>query len=187
MKLYLVRHGQTINNVNHIIGGNNDFPLTELGIKQAHEVAERLDDIDAIYSSALNRAKITAEIIGEHKGVKPKVCSELNEIDFGDFKGLTFAEVKEKYYDEYMTFRNDFSNFQAPNGESVEQVKERIKSIYEILLHGHFDDTVAIVAHQIVIRAFVDLIFNIPDLPIRLTNTGFITILINEDYKTFVC
>src|SRR5215216_4004089 len=74
--LYLVRHGRTLGNVQGILVGSTDVPLDELGIQQAHLVGERLAtavQADMLLSSPLQRARMTAEIIGRQMGLTPRI------------------------------------------------------------------------------------------------------------------
>ena len=88
MKLYIVRHGETDNNLNGIIQGIIDTPLNETGIKQAMELKEKLKDVkfDLVITSPLQRAKLTAEIINDNKA--EIICDkQIIERNTGDFEG----------------------------------------------------------------------------------------------------
>lgn len=96
--LYLIRHGETEWNRDHIIMGHKDSPLTAQGLEQAHELCEALAPIrfSALYSSDSPRAKKTAEIV-KGKRVLPITDSfRLRERNSGPFEGMTRTEFLKK-------------------------------------------------------------------------------------------
>ena len=99
MKLYVVRHGQTDNNLNGIIQGISNTPLNDYGRKQASELKEKLNDIsfDLILSSPLQRAKETAEIINNNK-TKIIIDNRLIERNTGDFEGKKYNTYNHEIY-----------------------------------------------------------------------------------------
>jgi broad specificity phosphatase PhoE len=94
--LLLVRHGETDWNAERRFQGHADVPLNERGREQAQALAEQLtgEAIDAIYSSDLSRALVTAEIVGSRLGVPVIVDPDLREVDVGAVEGLTFEESR---------------------------------------------------------------------------------------------
>src|SRR3569623_193897 len=99
-ELLLVRHGETDWNAEGRLQGHTDRPLNDHGRRQAKEVAERLagEGADAIYASDLLRAKETAEIVGERRGVPVVVDADLREKNWGNWEGLTGDERVEVEY-----------------------------------------------------------------------------------------
>ena len=95
VKLWLVRHGRTAWNSEGRIQGQTDLPLDELGWQQAQLVAVRLKNIAvaAIYSSPLQRARQTAEMIGAALNLPITFDDRLKEYDFGAVSGLTWTDV----------------------------------------------------------------------------------------------
>lgn len=92
--LLLVRHGETDWNAEGRLQGQTDRPLSDYGRRQARRLAEELEDEDlaAIYSSDLARARETAEIVGERLGLQVVVDPDLREKDWGTWEGLTAVE-----------------------------------------------------------------------------------------------
>ena len=92
--LLLVRHGETDWNADGRLQGQTDRPLSEFGRKQARRLADELADeqLEAIYSSDLSRARETAEIVGERVGVPVVLDPELREKNWGTWEGLTAVE-----------------------------------------------------------------------------------------------
>ena len=97
VKLYLIRHGETTHNVNHIWGGNPE--LTEEGERQAREITEYLKSVKykIIYHSPRKRAVKTAEIIAESSDIKLVKVAELTEMDYGRLEGLSIEESEKKF------------------------------------------------------------------------------------------
>lgn len=181
MKLYLIRHGEAENNVHHIIGGNTDHPLTELGKEQAATLDSRLGDVNVVFSSELQRARDTATILATARGLSPIVRSELNELDFGLFKGLTFAMAKEKYPKDFTVWIADWSKFKAPKGEYVGDVLDRLKVFYTYLVQNYKDSSIAVVAHQMTIRCLIQIVTGADGIRSRISNTGIVSFDINEN------
>ena len=161
-RLLLVRHGETALNSAQRYWGRTDVPLGDVGIKQAECLRERLKDekIDFVYSSTLVRAKDTASIIAEGRGLEITACPELKEIDFGKMEGLTFEEVKLLYPEVALRWRERDPNLVCPGGESLPEVEKRVKDFrYYLKRHGD-SDTVLIVAHSGVLRTLACQLLN---------------------------
>jgi broad specificity phosphatase PhoE len=92
--LLLVRHGETDWNAEGRLQGHTDRPLSDLGRRQARQLAGELasEELDAIYSSDLARARETAEIVGERLGLPVVLDPDLREKDWGTWEGLTSVE-----------------------------------------------------------------------------------------------
>lgn len=97
-RLLLVRHGQSEWNATGRWQGQEDPPLTELGEQQAHHAALALGVVDGVFSSTLERARVTAEVISSSLGVGPVVVlEELRERHAGEWQGLTRPEIDDLY------------------------------------------------------------------------------------------
>ena len=92
--LLLVRHGETDWNADGRLQGHTDRPLTDFGRRQARDLAAALagEDLTAIYSSDLTRARETAEIVAERLGLPVVLDRDLREKDWGNWEGLTAVE-----------------------------------------------------------------------------------------------
>ena len=166
MKIFLIRHGETDWNLKGKIQGSCDIELNETGIKQAEELSNKMVDknykFSKIYSSPQKRAIKTAEILSENTNVDCIVIEDLKEMNLGDWEGLAWSEVKEKYPLEYKEWFIKRRDTKIPNGESYEEMLERVlNSIYKIIDDNC--DNVVIVTHSAVIMS----------LQCYITNTAF--------------
>ena len=151
MKLLLVRHGETAGNVARTLQGPED-PLSELGRRQARELADHLarrGDIVAMYASPLTRALDTARAIEQKTGVAPIVREALAEIDVGDAAGLTFEGWAEQFPDQARQFREDGLGYTWPGGENGWDIAARTAAETDRILEDHRreDGAVILVSH----------------------------------------
>jgi 2,3-bisphosphoglycerate-dependent phosphoglycerate mutase len=161
--LILVRHGQSEFNAKNLFTGWADPPLTEFGIEEAHAVSGRLKALgiqfDAAFSSALQRARQTMEIILDQVG-GPKGYVEdaaLNERDYGDLTGLNKAEAASRWGEQQVRrWRRSYAEA-PPRGESLRDTAARALSFYlsHILPCVMRDETTLVVAHGNSLRALV--------------------------------
>ena len=149
MKLLLVRHGQTDWNLNQRFQGQSDVQLNEAGRQQATALAKRLahDHIDVLFTSDLQRAHGTANIIAAHHACKIRVDARLREINFGAWEGLTYDEIKQSDPATLAAWEADISTTAAPNGETLNQLTARVESFLNDLHSQHADQTILIAAH----------------------------------------
>jgi broad specificity phosphatase PhoE len=133
-RLLLVRHGQSEWNAVGRWQGQADPPLTELGRAQARAAARAVGGVDAVFSSDLQRAKQTADVIAESLGVGPVIADPgLRERDAGEWSGLTREEIHERYPgylpdDRHRTFAPgaDHSHRRPPGWESDDELLGRV-------------------------------------------------------------
>ena len=151
-KFYLVRHGQNEDNANGILNGHRDLPLTELGVGQAHEIADKIQEtgvvFDIVYSSPLQRAYKTAEIISDQLDLpKPKVLPALIERDFGIMTGQPYSRIVEMCAPNILQAEL-ITYFLSPAGaETFPQLLERAKKLLTDLTMGHQAGSILLVTH----------------------------------------
>lgn len=131
--IYLIRHGQTDQNVAWRIQGQRDFPLNETGIRQAEAARDALKELgisfDRVYSSPLSRAVRTAEIVtgadGDEASEAPEIILDdrLKEMDYGPYEGADLKNLPEALKE----FFSDFNRNPAPEG--VEQLPDLVKRL----------------------------------------------------------
>ena len=142
MTLYIVRHGETVANIESRIQGQNDSPLTGLGVAQAQAVADRLasESFTAVYSSDLGRARATAEIIASRHNLPVQTSDLLREARFGLVQDLTAEEFVERYPEQYRKWREDPVANRPPEAERLESVIRRCAAFLEQVRDKHKDD-----------------------------------------------
>src|SRR5687768_17379924 len=125
-QVVLIRHGETEWNRDQRIQGHLDVPLSERGLRQAERLAAWLAEEApaAVLSSDLRRARVTAEVLAA--GRVPVVLEpRIREGRFGSFEGLTTAEIREAFPEEFRAWREDAVRHRPPGGETLEDLQER--------------------------------------------------------------
>jgi alpha-ribazole phosphatase len=93
--------------------------------------------LSAVYSSDLNRASTSAEIIGRPHGLKPLIIPEFRERNFGIWEGMTFNEIKEQYPSEFKAWASNPLKHSPVNGESTMEVYERAIKALDAIINKH--------------------------------------------------
>src|SRR5579859_147783 len=152
----LLRHGQTPMSVQKRYAGRTDVPLTDAGLAQAAAAAKRLASarIDAIVASPLQRTVQTAEAVAAVTGLAVTTDEGFRETDFGDWDGLTFAEVRERWPAEMAAWLAD-PQVAPPGGESFAEVSERIIPALARVLAGRAGKRILVVSHVTPIKTLV--------------------------------
>lgn len=163
-RFYLIRHGETDWNKHNIVQGCIDTELNETGFEQAKKIAERLrkEKIDVIFSSTLKRAYMTANQIKVfHPDIPLKLTEKLNEINFGEWEGLNFDELEEKFSDEYKLWKEAPEKAAFPGEGSLYNVMQRVKSFFEEVFSMPYKNIV-IVTHGGIIKLSIIYLLELP-------------------------
>lgn len=158
MQIVLVRHGATDWNLEHRCQGSSDRDLSAVGLRQAEAIAALLreETIHAVYSSDLQRARRTAELIGEHHRLAVQIDRRIRELDHGNLEGLTFDQIKENFGDFLARWRSEPAELQVPGGERLVDVAERAwLGLNEIVTRHRESDTIVVVSHNFPIVGIV--------------------------------
>jgi broad specificity phosphatase PhoE len=149
--LVLIRHGETDWNVEARYQGQANPPLNEQGIAQAHQLADSLVDvgIDVIYSSPLQRALQTAQLLARHLEIPLREEPRLMEINQGEWQGLLRSEIEERYPEHFRWWLTVPWSVTPPGGESLEQVQARVDAALDDIVRRHPEECVGLVAHRI--------------------------------------
>lgn len=157
MRLYLIRHVQTVDNQKGCYCGQIETAISDEGYRQI----ERLSNIDFLrhiskaFVSPMKRTVQTAEAFCD----APIVIQELKEIHFGEMEGLTFKQVRDTFPREYQKMIEQGDDYQYPKGESLPQFCRRVQSgLQQILDRVQEEEEVAIVAHAGTIRVILSLL-----------------------------
>jgi probable phosphoglycerate mutase len=147
--LLLIRHGETAWNAEHRIQGHLDIPLSATGIRQAASLGERLADeaVTAVYSSELARAWLTAVPFAARLGLDIIPDSRLRERSFGVFEGLTSDEIACRHPEGFRLWRKRDPAWAMDDGESGQQLIDRVLSALDDIASRHRGETVAVVTH----------------------------------------
>ncbi|UCG79344.1 MAG: alpha-ribazole phosphatase [Nitrospirota bacterium] len=170
--VYLIRHGQTVDSEEKKYKGHIDVPLSKEGRGQAERLARYMSVLlangserpvlNAVYSSGLSRAIDTARIISRPFDIEPEEIEGLKERSFGKWEGMTFSEIQQEYPSEFSAWVSDPLSFSPVNGESTQDVNNRVMPVYSDILARHEGDNIAIIAHGGVNRIILCNILGIP-------------------------
>lgn len=169
IKLLLVRHGETVDNANHIMQGQTQGRLTDKGREQAAEVAERLskEHIDVFLSSDLQRSIDTCRIIAEPHHAEPVTTPLLRERDWGSFTGRYIPDLKTAVWPDDI--------------EPLDSLKDRARRFIEFVRISYPGQTVLAVGHGIINKAIQSVFYNkdMKDIP-PMTNAEVRTLMIGD-------
>jgi ribonuclease H / adenosylcobalamin/alpha-ribazole phosphatase len=166
--LLLVRHGQTEHTVAKVFSGSAgaDPPLTEAGRRQAKALAMALasrTEFAGIVSSPLRRAVETAEVVAETLGLPVRVDDGFAECAFGEWEGLTFAEVRERWPAALDGWLGSTA-VAPPGGESFDEVAERVRLARDKALARYAGRPVVVVSHVTPVKQLVRLALEAPPI-----------------------
>ena len=163
--LYLVRHGETVDNANHIMQGQTQGELNENGIAQAHEVSRKLaaESIDAFVSSDLKRSIDTCRIIAAPHGKDVVETPLLRERDWGGFTGLYIPDLKDKEWPDDI--------------ESLEQLQVRASCFLDFIRTQFPNMRVVAVGHGIINKAIQSVYHRLPMNEIKRMENAEVRIL----------
>ena len=148
-ELLLIRHGESVWNREGRVQGWLDPPLSDKGLQQAASLAERLRGwpLAAIYASPLERARVTAEMIGKAAEVRVTLDDRLREHRLGAIQGLTGSEIRAKYPEQFALAGRTNRWVPAPDEEPVTEFMERVRAAGDDVIARHAGQMVALVSH----------------------------------------
>ncbi|PHY09647.1 MAG: fructose-2,6-bisphosphatase [Nitrosarchaeum sp.] len=162
--IIFLRHGQAKNNVERILTGRTTgIPLTEKGIEQAQQTAKFLEqmNISVIYSSPIQRAKHTAEIVGKHNSIDVTIDDRLIELDMGKFTGLPYDDLFTSHGNVFMKFYNGELEIAHNGVETFSEVKKRVLGMVDHVIQNHHDENVVLVTHMDPIKAMLSTVVDL--------------------------
>ena len=160
MRLFLVRHPKPIG-AETICYGQSDLDVTnhDLNLTAAAVKALFVDKtINLLLSSPLTRCRKLADKLSDSLGIEPTIEDRLIEMDFGDWEGLRWDEIDQQAFEAWSA---NYVDQTAPGGESFGDVLHRVQNLLEDLKQQQLE-TIAIVAHAGVIRAFLAVVLELP-------------------------
>lgn len=194
-ELWLIRHGESIGNREQIYQGQNDLALSPLGHQQAALLAERLASLQevqpfsAIYSSDLQRAVQTALPTSQAIGLSVIERNGLREIDVGLWSGLTFADIQNRFPEEWAASYPVMDPDRVRGGgESYRQAQERVVQSLQGIVEDHLGERVLVFFHGGVMQAVLAHIMQLP-LPnkrfLQTANTSISRVRLSPDNGRF--
>jgi len=167
-KVLLIRHGQTEHSSRPQFRGRVDFALSDTGVAQARATSRRISSTSAwepsaVYSSPLRRCSVTAQIIAAPFGLAVQLVDGLNDIDYGEWQGLTRDEVKARWPERFEAWSHIPHLARIPGGEMLREVMARASGALRNILRRHPNETVVLVGHNSLNRT---IMLHALDLPL---------------------
>ena len=162
--MLLLRHGETPLSAEKRFSGRGDARLTEAGMSQARSLAVRVGEvpsIEAVVSSPLPRARQTADIVAEVLGLSVTEDDGFAETDFGEWEGLTLAEVGDRWPGELAEWLGS-TEVAPPGGESFAATAVRVRRSRDRVLRRHPAATVVVISHVTPIKTLLLLALDAP-------------------------
>jgi broad specificity phosphatase PhoE len=178
--IVLVRHGETTLNVAGHFRGRANPPLTDRGVEQARAVAQALVPWRplAVLASPRLRAQETAAAIGATVGRTPEVEARLDDIDYGQWTGLSRSEVAARWPEEYRRWLEAPEGLTLPGGESASDVVARMASIVEEVHTRGAGGTTVLVTHDVAIRLMLCRVLGSPLAAMHRIHTGLTSVTV---------
>lgn len=165
MRLILIRHAETGHNRDSRVQGQADVPLSELGERQAAALGAHLrrEQIAAVITSPLVRARVTAEAVASEHQMEVITEPDLMEMHVGEMEGLSTTEMRDRFPEflaEWVTERGPA--LEMPGGESLHQVQQRAWLVVERLRSMYAEQTVVLVSHNFVLSCLITRALDMP-------------------------
>jgi broad specificity phosphatase PhoE len=154
-RLYLVRHGTTVMNVQNRYRGRRDIPLDAQGYQDAVDAARRLSSVGvaAVYTGPLRRTIATAQIIADAAGVPDlRILHGLNNLDYGIWEGMTADEAASYEPEAHALYRTSPMEAVCPQGERLVDAQRRMVAALQLIGSRHPGEAVVAVTHAVMIR-----------------------------------
>ena len=186
--IIFLRHAQAENNTKRILAGRTDgVSPTKTGIQQAEQISEYLKplDISAIYSSPIERAKHTAEIVTKNSAIDVELDDRLTEIHMGKFTRMNYDDMFAKYGNIFLKFYENDPVIAEHEVETFPSVQKRILDMVDHVIKKHKNENVILVTHMDPIKS---ILANVMDLKPKtlfeliIANASF-TILTEQERK----
>ena len=189
--IIFLRHGQAENNTKKILAGRSPgVDLTQVGIQQAEQSGKMLEslNISAIYSSPIDRALQTAEIVGKHCDLEIINDDRLIELDMGKFTKMPYDQIFAKHGNVFLKFYEG-SNEVSENGvETFANVQKRVFDMVDFVVNKHKNQNVVLVTHMDPIKAMIGKTLSLkPEILFELIiANASLNIFKNHDQKFYL-
>ena len=162
--IIFLRHGQATNNTERILAGRTPgVPLTKTGIKQAKNTAKYLKplNISKIYTSPIERAQKTAEIVAKHNSIDYTIDNRLIEIDMGKFTGKPYDEIIASNGNVFLKFYQGETEIAHNGVETFAEVKKRVLDMIDFVTKEHPNQNVLLVTHMDPIKSMLSTVLDL--------------------------
>ena len=187
--IIFLRHAQAENNAKRILAGRTEgVHLTKTGIEQAEQIAKYLKplDISAIYSSPIERASHTAEIVAKNRSLEVVLDERLTEIDMGKFTRMNYDDMFAKYGNIFLKFYENDPVIAEHEVETFPQVQSRILNMVNHLVEKHKNENVILVTHMDPIKSMLSTVMDLrPKALFELIIANASLTIIKEQDKKF--
>ena len=162
--IIFLRHAQAENNTKRILAGRTEgVPLTKAGIEQAESIAKYLKplNISAIYSSPIERASHTAEIVAKNNSLDYELDDRLTEIEMGRFTRMNYDDMFAKYGNIFLKFYENDPVIAEHEVETFLEVQRRILDMVAHVVKKHKNENVILVTHMDPIKSMLSIVMDL--------------------------
>ena len=162
--IIFLRHAQAENNTKRILAGRTEgVHLTKAGIEQAESIAKYLKslDISAIYSSPIERASHTAEIVAKNNSLDYELDDRITEIDMGRFTRMNYDDMFAKYGNIFLKFYENDPVIAEHEVETFLEVQRRILDMVAHVVEKHKNENVILVTHMDPIKSMLSTVMDL--------------------------
>ena len=189
--IIFLRHGQAENNTKKILAGRSPgVDLTQVGIQQAKQSGKMLEslNISAIYSSPIDRALQTAEIVGNHCDLEPVIDDRLIELDMGKFTKMPYDEIFAIHGNVFLKFYEGSEEVSENGVETFAKVQKRVFDMVDFVINKHKNENVVLVTHMDPIKAMIGKTLSLkPEILFELIiANASLNIFKNHDQKFYL-
>lgn len=163
-KIYLVRHTQTVGNIEKRLTGRADFEVTEKGYESVNKLTEKLKDIrfDIAYASTSKRTSKTIQRLADINNIEIYEKEQLCEMYFGIYDGMTWEDVNKLNPQISKLHKETNEIMKIPNQETTEAVTERMYNIMIEIANNNIGKNILVCSHGVAIEAFLREITKVP-------------------------
>ena len=194
MKIYFIRHGETVWNTLKLFQGSSNSPLTEKGKSQAIKLGQKLNNVnfDVFYSSPMGRTIETTNLVLNGRNIPIKYIDEFKEISMGDMEGIKREIFEEKFPKQFnnLFFNPEEYSPKGYGGEDYNQLLARVqKGLEKIVNENSSTSTIAVVSHGVTLKVIFKIIKNLTfkelgEFPVP-KNTSLSIVDYDYDNKTY--
>ena len=162
--IIFLRHGQATNNTQRVLAGRTvGVPLTENGIEQAKKTAEFVEhmNVSKIYTSPIQRAMQTADIVAKHNSLETIVDERLIELEMGKFTGMKYDDIFSSHGNVFLKFYSGDVEIAHNGVETFAEVKKRVLGIVDHVINEHKDENILLVTHMDPIKAALSSVMDL--------------------------